>query len=139
MAKIFQRISLFELILISFLITSALSCKCMQRSIPDDFNAASVVFEGIVTNVNVEDYKLTAEFLVTQGFKGVTILQRTLSIETNSEPSACGVGFIKGQRYVVFAHSDENGNLSTNTCTRTRESDPATMKELIGLRLGLKR
>jgi hypothetical protein len=63
------------------------------------------------------------EFEVARGYRGVE--GERVVLRTNVMGSACGYPFEAGRDYLVFAQPDQNGNLTTSSCSRTHEVDSA--------------
>jgi len=62
-------------------------------------------------------------FAVTEGWKGAS--QPTIVVRTPASSASCGVDFVEGQHYLVYAQENE-GQLQVNQCSRTKELDQAS-------------
>ena len=60
---------------------------------------------------------------MSQRFKGVS--GDTVVIHTGADNGNCGKVFTPGEGYLIYAYADEQGNLHTNMCTRTRNLSSA--------------
>jgi hypothetical protein len=56
----------------------------------------------------------------------------TLTVFTGEPGGGCGFGFVRGQRYLLFLHRAETGNLNASYCSLSRqwERADALVKEL---------
>jgi len=97
------------------------ACSCIEPPPPLEALAQSdAVFSGKVTVIgqNSDDFSIRFQFAVVDVWKGVTTAETQVITATNS--AACGFEFQADERYLVYAYQDENGELNTNICTRTR-------------------
>lgn len=108
---------------------SAVACSCASP-LPDAASAEEhdVVFAGYVIAAeypkevhNVDDTlgKIRWTFLPDTLIKGLDA--GPIEVLSHSQGTACGVNFNVGQRYLVFASSQNDGALETNYCNRTRK------------------
>ena len=129
------RNTLALLVLLSASITGAQSsslhaCRCVAPPPPplEALAEAASVFHGTVVSIAVEDDGF--DHLVTLDvhavWKGTAASE--LTVTTASSSAACGVGFVVGEDYAVYAFdtTEELADLATNSCTRTR---PFTREE----------
>ncbi len=119
-------VTLFSMMLIPLGTRSAMACSCATSSDRASANRANVVFAGYV--VGAEYPNEVRNVNDTLGEIRWTLLPDTLvkgldagpvEVLSQSQETACGVSFNVGGRYLVFA-SDEDGTLTTNSCSRTR-------------------
>ena len=108
---------------------AAWACRCIAPPPPplDALAEADHVFHGTVVAIAVEDegFEHFVEFEVHEVWKGSA--RPGLIVRTASSSAACGVNFVVGEDYVVYAFDSKQGNdLNTNSCTRTR---PFTAEE----------
>jgi hypothetical protein len=104
--------------------TCVFACSCRPPSPPAAALAdAAAVFAGRVTALSApvdsggaDPVRVT--FAVTRSWKGAN--QSTVVVNTPASSASCGVGFVKGQTYLVYAYSSE-GRLETILCSRTAE------------------
>ena len=102
--------------------TCAFACSCIAPGPPAEALAqATAVFAGEVSAVAAPASAGTAApvrvtFNVTQSWKGAP--QPTIVVGTPDSSASCGVEFVKGERYLVYATESE-GQLQTNLCSRT--------------------
>ena len=113
-------------------------CSCMpERPVCEAFGGASAVFVGrIVGSAERKVYedrergeKITYDvgtiyFAVEEAFSGVQG-KRRVEIHSGTGGGDCGYWFRRGERYLIYAGSDEKGVLHTNICTRTRPLEDA--------------
>lgn len=59
------------------------------------------------------------EFSVQDSWKGVTT--STVAIAASSDSASCGIEFVPGQQYLVYAYDFDGAGLQTNMCTRTTD------------------
>jgi len=94
---------------------------------------ADAIFLGRVASKQVEDggnpdgtvnsvRRSVVQFTVLESFRGVST--SNLEVETTEGCCACGIEFIVGESYVVFANQFQ-GKLTTNVCTATRPAASA--------------
>ena len=86
------------------------------------FTKTPLIFRGTVVNQTVTGMIVKVDFVVAETFRGEAIQIR--SISTHQQSSACGFEFKNGLQYVVFASADQNGALTTSTCSNTHQFDP---------------
>lgn len=119
---------LFSLLLIVSLMFAAeagFACSCAPpRSAAEELERAAAVFSGKVVEIKkhkqAENIFTAVEviFRVERSWKGAE--GETVSVFTSGWSAACGYGFKGGRTYLVYAHRDAEGRLSTSTCSRTR-------------------
>ena len=104
---------------------TGLACTCAPSKGPaEDLGLAAAVFSGKVVEVRKhrrsEDIfaGVEAVFRVERAWKGVE--GRTVSVFTSAWSASCGYGFKQGRTYLVYAHGDAKGRLTTGICSRTR-------------------
>lgn len=123
-----------------YLQNSSLACSCIgKKTVLEEFKSADAVFAGTVLSSDeflVQDkslpdgykmYKLKVSILFASIYKG-EIVKDTVSIVTGIGGGDCGIHFVVGEKYIIYArYLDkyfEAGNnvkpfLSTNICDRT--------------------
>lgn len=99
------------------------ACTCVPSKGPaEDLKLAAAVFSGKVVEVRKhrqsEDIfaRVEAVLRVERAWKGGE--EATISVFTASHSATCGYGFKKGRTYLVYAHKDAQGRLSTGICSR---------------------
>jgi hypothetical protein len=116
---------------------TGLACTCAPSKGPaGDLELAAAVFSGKVVEIRrhkrSEDIFASVEVVlrVERVWKGVG--GTTVSVFTASHSASCGYGFKGGRTYLVYAHKDAEGRLSTGICSRTRRLKDAgeDLKEL---------
>ena len=106
----------------------AQACSCVTPFLPQAaFEASYAVFLGEVIKTrrdgqDINQGNLFATFRVRQIWKGDLEAEEVVMTGPNS--AACGVGFQKGKRYLVYA-SQRDGHLYTHLCSRTMRADGA--------------
>lgn len=105
-------------------VTHARACTCAQaaQGVEKARDAATAVFEGVVTHLRHNDLIANATFRIVQTWKGTDGEQVT--VLTAQNPAACGVNFKKGTSYLVYAQ-DREGTLQVSSCSRTAPADDA--------------
>jgi hypothetical protein len=118
---------LVYLILSSFLLAKALTCRCMAVSVEDNLKQSDAVFFGKVVRVTPHrnDVDIVVKFDVNDVWKG----DRINTVRTSKDDRMCGVGFKQGREYIVFASKVEGGYY-TSICDRTQELDDDIFTEL---------
>ena len=120
---------------------SAFACSCIEpQSDAVAEKGSDAVFAGTVTGYEitkpiggeyepaVDDVRMALEVSWTLSVdtfvKGEPAEE--ISVTSSGQGAACGFHFNEGERYLVFAYEDEqdDGGLSTNSCTNTRSVDP---------------
>src|SRR5687767_2951038 len=106
----------------------AYTCECIGVRTPcEEYGRASAVFIGVVSgdsSIYVQDgedqvQKRSVSFAIEETFLGS---QRTsVEVITGMGSGDCGFGFKRGERYLVYAYTNQQDNkLYTNICMRTR-------------------
>ncbi|WP_432357959.1 hypothetical protein [Sporosarcina sp. UB5] len=111
----------------------ASACSCIMPPPPEDaLDQADAVFSGEVVEV-IENGKLvggygkTVHFKVDEVWKGID--ESEAVITTGLHDGDCGIPFVKGQKYLVYASKSDmyvKNTLSTTICHRTTELAYAT-------------
>jgi hypothetical protein len=95
------------------------ACTCAPLTREELGRHADVVFTGLATDAGHEGpFTYWTSFKVGIVYKGR--LGPTAAVETSGSGSSCGVGFLEGHVYTVFARAQEDG-LDTNRCQGTAE------------------
>ncbi len=116
-----RRVAFAALMLAGLLVQAhpAEACTCGVRSLPEQIDAASVVFTGTVSGiVSASGSQAAVTFDVTARYKGD--IGRRVGIATALDSGACGVPFATEATYVVFATGGANA-LATNVCAGTTD------------------
>lgn len=119
----------------------AQACKCMMPTPQDARTAATVVFEGRVTDVKIVPGPAEgmgtkqATLKVVRTWKG-SHADETLVVETAESSAACGIDFDKDTSYFVYAIKNEAGKLEAGSCGRTRPMEGAS-EDLAALGAGV--
>ncbi len=96
----------------------AYACSCIAPPPPlEARNQAESVFAGTVSAIGADANGYLVTFDVEQFWKGPEGPQVTLA--TPSSSASCGVEFVEGEKYLVYGSFSDDGQLSTNLCTRT--------------------
>jgi hypothetical protein len=106
---------------------TAWACRCIAPPPPprEALAEADHVFHGTVVAIAVENdgFDHLVEFEVHEVWKGSA--RAELVVRTASSGAACGVNFIVGENYAVYAYdSNQGAPIATNSCTRTRPFTP---------------
>lgn len=96
---------------------TAQACTCATRSLPEQLEAATVVFTGTVRTVK-SGARVAVALDVSAVYKGKG--GRRLTVTTGPDSAACGIPFARGSSYVVFAAGDVEA-LSTGLCSGTTD------------------
>lgn len=116
---------------------AGLACTCAPSKGPaEELQSAAAVFSGKVVKVRKHRQgadifaRVEAVLRVERAWKGAE--EATVSVFTSSHSAACGYGFREGRTYLVYAHKNAEGRLSTGICGRTRRLKDAgeDLKEL---------
>jgi Carboxypeptidase regulatory-like domain len=108
--------------------TDVYACDCAGNRPPcEAYWEASAVFAGIVTNsslISVKDgdqqyQQRLVSFAIEEAFRGPH--ETSAEVITGVWDGDCGFGFIRGERYLVYAYTNPQDNkLYTSICQRTR-------------------
>ena len=128
---------IISLALLLALDTTGFTCTCMPfKNASKELEQSAAVFSGKVLAVKGNEqqggFYTSVEVVleVDRSWKGIE--EKTVSVFTSSQSSACGYGFKKGEEYLVYASKTTEGRLTTSICTRTRRIKEADddLKEL---------
>lgn len=103
--------------------SGAQACSCAEApSVQDAWRDSEAVFVGVVESIGLAQDALDAQDVVVRmsvaaAWKGAQEPQAQLRTARNE--AACGVAFMTGREYLVYATRDGTGGLRTNLCTRT--------------------
>jgi hypothetical protein len=122
---------------------SACTCRLAISSCVA-FEDAEAVFVGQVLEITpikpaptegapLHFFARRVSFKVTESLRGG--LDDTVEVYTGSGGGDCGFGFTKGKSYLVYAHRESTGQLTTGICSRTREATRGAQGEIKELRL----
>jgi len=127
--------------------TPAWACSCVPTPPPaQEFADRQAVFVGTVTGLSEPPFPILqqaanlwaqgtnsgvhgassassmpkVEFAVSDSWKGVTTTTATVAATRSS--ASCGIEFVWGQQYVVYAYDFDGSGLQTNMCTRTTDA-----------------
>lgn len=119
----------------------AYACECVHTALTawGELQASDAVFTGAVVGVRevqtpvkpgAYTLELEVKFEVERALKGV----KDKEVVLRTSPGLggdCGIGFKKGEKYLVYAYS-HGGGWRTNSCTRTKplEYAAADFKEM---------
>jgi hypothetical protein len=104
-------------------VSAQCACPAVVRTPESEYRSASAVFVGVVTDILVSESSpdiVSVRFTVQEAFKGVSGSE--VVVQTGSTPEKCGVNFIKGESFLVYAFGP---SLQTNLCSRTRKTSAA--------------
>lgn len=129
----------FTVFLILFLLTSSsllmlkprvtFACSCVkEQPVQKEFSQSKAVFSGTVIDIKTTkflnpNYKKVL-FEVSNTWKGISNSQ--VIIKTGQGDGDCGISFIKGQDYLVYAraskmYGENSQSLTTTICDSTKE------------------
>jgi hypothetical protein len=101
------------------------ACLCSPVSVKERVKTmkkeAHAIFDGTVESVeeiSLRTYKVVLS--VKRSWKGQKVNDYTI-YTIGASPGGCGVSFIKGRSYLVYAATDRNNRLVTEICSGTRE------------------
>jgi Tissue inhibitor of metalloproteinase len=104
------------------------ACSCKESTVDEQLGRSDVVFVGKVVGAKTQEsvvdeagnsvtYDVDEIYLeVEEAFRGAKIGER---ITIHSYIRACGVWFLRGKRYLVYATEDSSGSFWTSICHRT--------------------
>ena len=101
----------------------AAACSCIPNPSPEEaFNKADIVFAGRVLEIKNADGEaypaaLDVRLWIERPFKGFFI--ETIRVRTARDGASCGFPFEEDERYLIYAHSDDEGTLHVSLCSRT--------------------
>ena len=114
-----------KLLLAALLVTGVLiqvrpaaACTCAVRSVPEQIEAATAVFTGVVRSITPNAEGFAVSFDVTAVYKGEA--ERRMRVMTAKDGAACGIPFARETTYVVFAAGQPDA-LDTGTCQGTTD------------------
>ena len=112
-------------------VAATLSSKWVPNNGSPDDCALQITQEGGRSALCLSD-ELVVTLEVTAAWKGVS--GGRVEVRTHAQSSACGVEFLLGQSYLVYAfRQSERATLETTACSRTRHiSDAAEDKAELG-------
>jgi hypothetical protein len=101
------------------------ACSCAPPPEPKKaLEQAKAVFLGEVTKIEEDGQNRTVTVKVERWWKGGDTAEVTVS--TAKDGAACGYGFQKGMKYLVYATGGEKDKpLRASLCSRTRPSEAA--------------
>ena len=118
-------------------VVAACSCalpplgKTENQLIKLERKKSQAIFSGEVTEIIIpklpsgeESWTATIKFKVLQSWKGIKT--ETVTVYTTNVCCICGYKFEIGEHYLVYANGTAKGELSTDTCTRTKKLLTAT-------------
>ena len=97
---------------------SAWACTCVVGATPQkQFAKADAVFVGkVVALATPSPGAVVAQISVSGVYKGT--VPSSAPVQTSRDVASCGIAFVQGSRYAVFAHED-NGSLRAGLCEGT--------------------
>ncbi len=129
--------ALIKFLLVLIVAAVGLGCSCIEPLPPvERLSQASAVFVGTVTKRDESGETRVCDFAVSEVFKGG--IKAKVRVSTPKEGSICGVYFVEGEKYLVFAHGPID-RLSTTLCSANRgASSELGRKEIAALRSAAK-
>jgi hypothetical protein len=120
--------------LVAPLVTSALACSCVGNGPPcqEAWFKGTTVFVGRVYWISTAATKDTAGHAVLHRTVKIKTLEPFVgdvsgwvNVETGLAGGDCGFDFKWWEKYVIYAHRETDGTLTTSICTRTRKVSDA--------------
>ena len=106
------------------------ACSCMMPDIDRQIETSSAIFTGRVIDADrlnaaplSQPDLVRVVFSLERAYKGD--LSGTATVYTAANAAACGVNFLVGERYLVFAYESE-GTLRTGLCNMTQPVEGAS-------------
>lgn len=109
--------------------TTVLACDCAPPdSVEKAYKKSAAVFVGEIESGTVDKNNIfsgtKANFKITEDFKPGWLTKTV--VETANHGAACGYGFQRGMKLLVYANVTERGTIATSICTRTKDAASAT-------------
>lgn len=100
------------------------ACSCAQpASVQSELKNKAAIFSGNVIEMKETNAGKTFLIEVDQIWKGPS--QSQIMIKSAADSAGCGMEFIEGKNYLVYAYGEEN-DLETGLCERTALLSDAT-------------
>ena len=100
------------------------ACSCTVPPAPKiALQNSAAVFVGRVTSVEKSDLTNKYQFFVSKQWKGIK--GNTASVVTANNSAACGINFDENRDYLVYAYKNDDDQLRTNLCSRTKRAEGA--------------
>ncbi|MFA5835293.1 MAG: T9SS type A sorting domain-containing protein [Bacteroidota bacterium] len=134
------RLILFFGIFITIYIHQSIACSCIAPPPPNiAFQNATAVFMGVVDTIKNETQYgfplLKVIFTIDKSWKGTN--SKSVFVFTASSEAACGYGFTKGGKYLVYCYGTID-TLRTGLCNRTKRDFEASEDLAYLMTLGVK-
>ncbi|HYO14304.1 MAG TPA: hypothetical protein VE685_14000 [Thermoanaerobaculia bacterium] len=115
-----KNIAVCSLLLLSlFAAEPVFACSCIEPPPPQEAaRQAAAVFSGTVVSVTALETQREVRIRVEMVWKGTPCGE--ITIFTPLSEDFCGFNFQTGVSYLVYAEQLQQGELSTNLCTRTK-------------------
>jgi hypothetical protein len=100
--------------------TPCLACSCVAATAAEVFARADAVFTGVAVEDTPAQFsvdEVEVRFTIEDVHKG-PVTGPTVTVFTRNQGSACGIGFVQGARYTVYASESDEG-LVTSSCSGT--------------------
>jgi hypothetical protein len=115
--------ALIVFVLATGLPSSAEACVCVGSPACEIASKVAAAFVGRVIDVQSDDSpglpgRQIIRFAVEVTGRGIS--GSTVEIASDGSSSSCGARYDVGERYVIYAHSDQRGRLSTSLCGTRR-------------------
>lgn len=110
------------------------ACSCLAIDPPTAFAQADAVFEGRVLDIERNGAVMRVTMAVVQQWKGID--GERVVVQTPEQSAACGVAFEPDTSWLVYAQTDESGQLSASLCSRTTRIERA-QEDLAALGAGV--
>ncbi len=96
--------------------TPVFACSCAMATSAEQFDGATAVFVGTVSDITTDGRNNLVDFTVSESRKGLDAA--AITVRTGQWSAACGFEFAEGNEYLVYAY-EEQGQLATGLCTGT--------------------
>lgn len=111
-------LSLFVAAVVVLLAPAVGACSCIPPGSPQDaLNASDAVFSGTVERVAFSGGENRVLVDVSRVWKGPSY--DAMMVSTAVSSAACGYNFNPGEDYLVYASTQDDGDLSVSLCSRT--------------------
>lgn len=102
-----------------------LACECTRPgSMEQEFMHSNAVFVGEVVSISRSKVEQKIRLRVDRYWKGKEQPYIEVASPLNERP--CGIDFVQGRQYLVYAFENDAGNYVTNSCKRTQKRSDAT-------------
>ena len=109
----------------SFNFETAFGCSCSGYNLESALNGSDYVFLGTVEKIESDTgVNLKVGISPIKFWKGIE--SEKITVFTGRDEGVCGFPFAKNQTYLVFAHENEDGIISSGLCSLTQNEVDAS-------------